>query len=59
MALIRFVLLGIAVLTAVVAILFRYSGVSPDFPFWPMIGFAVASVIALLIYQMVLRLLSR
>jgi uncharacterized membrane protein YhaH (DUF805 family) len=56
--LIRVTLLGLAGLTAAMALLFRFSGVAPRLPFWGMLGFAGVLVILLVLYQLLLGLLS-
>jgi hypothetical protein len=55
---VRVLLLGIAALTAAMALLFRFSGVAPHLPFWSMLGLAVGLVVLLMLYHALLSLLS-
>lgn len=57
--LVRFVLLGLALLTCLVAVLFHYSGVAPQLPAGLMAGFAGSMVVLLLLYRAILRTLKR
>lgn len=54
---IRVVLSGLALLTAVVAVFFEFFTVVPNFPFLGMIGASISCVLLLSGYYAVLRLL--
>lgn len=56
---VRFVLIGIAILTVITALVFEGSSAPPVIPFWMMICVAMVCVLLVVAYQRLLRLLSR
>lgn len=53
------VLTAVGFLGVVVAIILKCSGDLPHFPFWGMMAFSVGSVLLLMAYEVLIRLLSR
>jgi hypothetical protein len=56
---VRVGLMGLALVTVTIALLFRFSGVAPHLPFWGMMGTAAGAVGLLVVYYRLLRLLTR
>lgn len=56
---VRFVLIGVAVLSVLTALVYKGSSVAPPIPFWVMICVSLACVMLVPVYHLVLRLLSR
>jgi hypothetical protein len=56
---VRFVLIGVAVLSVLTALVYKGSSVAPPIPFWVMICVSLVCVMLVPVYHVVLRLLSR
>jgi hypothetical protein len=56
---VRVGLIGLALVTVTIALLFRFSGVAPHLPFWGMMGTAAGAVGLLVVYYTLLRVVTR
>lgn len=52
-----FVLCGLALMGVITSVILRWSGVVPNFPFWPVLAMSVALYFAYLLYVIVARAL--
>ena len=55
---VRVVLCGLAMLSALAAFFFEFLTALPEFPFWGMLGFSVGCALALMLYYALVRLFS-
>jgi hypothetical protein len=56
---VRVVLCGLALLSALAALFFEFLTELPKFPFWGMLGFSVGCALALLLYYGLVRIFSQ
>jgi hypothetical protein len=56
---VRVGLIGLALVTVMIALLFRFSGVAPHLPFWGMMGTAAGTLGLLVVYYTLMRLVTK
>lgn len=56
---VRFVLVGVAILSLLTGLVYKGSSVSPPIPFWVMLCVSLGCLMLVPLYHFVLRLLSR
>ena len=53
------ILTAVGFLGIVVAVILKFSGDLPHFPFWEMVGFSVGALLLLMTYHVLIGILSR